>query len=140
MTCAGSASTDPTMPAPPPDCTTTPTTTVSQCQPPYYNLGFRSAQAGSADLGTTKTGTAGTTGTPETGGTTSPPGVGGSTSGNTGDPSGSGTSANHAAAGTDSQDSGGCQVAFGHGSSSGTALLGLLGFLGLSRRRRSRAA
>jgi hypothetical protein len=110
--------------------------------PPFSDLGFSGpTRDGSVSVGSTEGGFGSAPIPPSTangGGTTQ--GAGDPATGTGGSGNGTGTSANKAAGGASSEDSGSCQVAFGHATQGSTALLGLLGFLGLARRRRARAA
>jgi hypothetical protein len=111
------------------------------CIPPYSNLGFGIGydSAGNAvynqgtGTGVPKGGVAGSAGGATGGATgpTAPSGAGGS--GTTGE---SATNTNS----SDSKDSGGCQMGAGRSSAGGASLLGLVGLLGLSRRRKTRAS
>jgi MYXO-CTERM domain-containing protein len=109
--------------------------------PPYYNLGYGIALDAKSGGNVSIPGSAG----PPTGAPTS--GAGGETGSGAGATTGSGTggvtgeaptgSNAHAIDSNSSNDSGGCQMGTGHTSSNASILLGLMGFLGLVRRRRA---
>jgi MYXO-CTERM domain-containing protein len=128
-TCAGEAPTPGNPNPPPPVCTPDPVP-PNYCMPPYYDLGFgSSADQGSGTFGSAGSGAGATSGegAPQAPGT----GTGGTT----------GTDHKASAAGSSSSnDSGGCQMSASHTGSSASALLALLGFVGLARRRRAHAS
>jgi MYXO-CTERM domain-containing protein len=136
-TCSGGISPDGT--PVPTVCTTTPG--PSYCAPPYSSLvgGSRGSdstvsskgQATGAPTGTPGSGVAGGAGQPLN--TAPSEGTGGSPGVVVG-----GNDQKSSARASGSNDSGGCRMGSGSGASSASALFGLLGFLGLARRRRAR--
>ncbi len=98
------------------------------CVPPYSNLGYTYGNGTLSDASGTFSGGAGAPeGVTPTGGTSTGSAGGGNDLSAT--PSATSKSA--------SKDSGGCEIGVGHAHSNGAALLGLLGLLGLARRRRA---
>jgi hypothetical protein len=113
----------PNEPAPPP--------APRICVPPYYGIfGYGSAyDTSGAPEGTGTLGLGGSASTPPRTAT----GTGGATS----------TGSEHSASGTGgaaNKSDGGCQMGAGKASRTGASLLGLLGLIGIARRKRSRAA
>jgi hypothetical protein len=107
------------------------TTTIKQCQPPYYGGG---AKSGGIGIGIPETGN-GTTGTqnPLPGSGPVDPRV---PSGQP--PTATGEMGNDVANSASAEDNGSCQMSLGHASTTGASLLGLLGIAGMARRRRTR--
>lgn len=123
---AGAAIPDPGTLPPMPTCDPMPTIVIKQCQPPNYT---GPGKGGDGSVGLPTSGN----GQPSPGGeqTGAPP-----TAPTPAAPGGGDDGASSGSASPSSSDDGGCQIGAGRSSVGSAALLGLLGLIGIGRRRR----